>query len=142
MGEIGDTLRESRIGAGVDVQQVEDATKIRAKYLRALENEEFDLLPGPAYVKSFLRTYSNHLGVDGRHLVDVYRAEYEPSDPLDQPIFPTHQDRVDRTGPRWGRIALVIVVIAAVALLAIGLLTGGDAVVAIAADAVMTNGGR
>ncbi len=126
MGEIGDTLRERRIGEKIDVQQVEDATKIRAKYLRALENEEFDLLPGPAYVKSFLRTYADHLGLDGRHLVDVYRREHERSDPHDQPIFAGRAGRAGG-GPRWIRIAVAIVVLVVVAIIVVGLLTGDDA---------------
>jgi cytoskeletal protein RodZ len=118
MGEIGETLRERRIAEKIDVQQVEDATKIRAKYLRALENEEFDLLPGPAYVKSFLRTYADHLGVDGRHLVDVYRRDFERDEPLDQPIFAARGGGSAGDGPRWVRIAAVIgaIVIVAIAL--------------------------
>jgi cytoskeletal protein RodZ len=126
MGEIGDTLRERRIGEKIDVQQVEDATKIRAKYLRALENEEFDLLPGPAYVKSFLRTYADHLGLDGRHLVDVYRRDYEQVDPHDQPIFAGRGGRAGG-GPRWARIALAVVVLIVVVIIVVGLLSGGDA---------------
>lgn len=74
MGEIGDTLRERRMALKIDVHEVEEATKIRAKYLRALENEEFNLLPGTAYVRSFLRTYSDYLGLDTRALLDRYRA--------------------------------------------------------------------
>lgn len=130
MGEIGDTLREQRISAKIDVQQIEESTKIRAKYLRALENEEFDLLPGPAYVKSFLRTYADTLGLDGRHLVDVYRHDYEPREESDLSIFPGRTpigaDGV-RSGPRWGRVLLVLVVLALVALLAIGLLSSDSA---------------
>ena len=57
MAEIGATLREARMRARIDISEVEAGTKIRAKYLRALENEEWDLLPGPVYVKSFLKTY-------------------------------------------------------------------------------------
>ena len=50
-------------------------TKIRAKYLRALENEEFGMLPGPTFVKTFLRTYAEMLGLDPHVLVEEYRAE-------------------------------------------------------------------
>lgn len=125
MGEIGDTLRERRIGEKIDVQQVEDATKIRAKYLRALENEEFDLLPGPAYVKSFLRTYADHLGLDGRHLVDVYRREFERHDPHDQPIFAPRGGA--GPGPRWLRIALGVLVLVAVVVFVAFVLLGDDA---------------
>ena len=55
MADIGTTLREARIRARIDISEVEARTKIRAKYLRAIENEEWDLLPGPVYVKSFLQ---------------------------------------------------------------------------------------
>lgn len=74
MGQIGETLRERRMALKIDVHEVEEATKIRAKYLRALENEEYNLLPGSAYVKSFLRTYADYLELDSRALVDQYRS--------------------------------------------------------------------
>jgi len=75
--------------AGIDVSQVEAATKIRAKYLRAIENEEWDLLPGPTFVKSFLRTYADFLGIDGRMLVEEYKLRYEsPRDVELRPIGP------------------------------------------------------
>jgi cytoskeleton protein RodZ len=77
MPEIGDQLRETRMRNRIDISEVEAATKIRAKYLRALENEEWDLLPGPTFVKTFLRTYADYLGLDARNLVEEYRARYE-----------------------------------------------------------------
>jgi cytoskeleton protein RodZ len=77
MPEIGETLREARMRQRIDMTEVETATKIRGKYLRALENEEWDLLPGPTFVKSFLRTYAEYLGLDPRLLVEEYRQRYE-----------------------------------------------------------------
>src|SRR3954451_16127483 len=77
MPEIGETLRETRMRRRIDMTEVEAATKIRAKYLRALENEEWDLLPGPTFVKTFLRTYAEYLGLDARSLVEEYRQRYE-----------------------------------------------------------------
>jgi len=61
------------MGAKIDINEVERRTKIRAKYLRAMENEEWDLLPGEVYVKSFLRTYAQALGLDGKTLSDPYK---------------------------------------------------------------------
>ncbi len=77
MPDIGATLREARMRARIDVSEVEAQTKIRAKYLRALENEEWDLLPGPTYVKSFLRTYAEALDLDAKLLVDEYKLRHE-----------------------------------------------------------------
>ena len=78
MANIGATLRETRSRARIEIAEMESRTKIRAKYLRALENEEWEMLPGPTYVKSFLRTYGDALGLDGRSLVADYKAEHEP----------------------------------------------------------------
>src|SRR5215216_6825750 len=75
---IGDRLREARMRQKIDIADVEAATKIRAKYLRALENEEFGLLPGPTFTKTFLRTYADYLGLDAQLLVEEYRVEHEP----------------------------------------------------------------
>jgi cytoskeleton protein RodZ len=77
MADIGETLRETRVRRRIDIAEVEAATKIRAKYLRALENEEWDLLPGPTFVKTFLRTYAEYLELDARLLVEEYRHRYE-----------------------------------------------------------------
>ena len=79
---IGSTLRETRIRRKIDLSEVEAATKIRARYLRAIENEEWEVLPGGAYVRAFIRTYANYLGLDGERLVDgVQRASARAGGP-------------------------------------------------------------
>jgi cytoskeleton protein RodZ len=94
MPEIGATLREARMRARIDVSEIEAQTKIRAKYLRALENEEWGLLPGPTFVKSFLRTYADALDLDGKALVEEYRLQHEhPSEAMLEPIVSTPQSR-------------------------------------------------
>jgi cytoskeletal protein RodZ len=74
--EIGNSLREARMRRGVDFAQAEVATKIRGKYLRALEEEQFDLLPAQTYVKGFLRTYAEYLGLDGQLYVDEFNSRF------------------------------------------------------------------
>src|SRR5690606_24437222 len=89
MPEIGPTLREARMRARIDITEVEEATKIRAKYLRAIENEEWGLLPGSTFIKSFIREYAEFLGLDARALVEEYKLRYEhPSDIELRPISP------------------------------------------------------
>ncbi len=105
MADIGTTLREARIRARIDISEVEARTKIRAKYLRAIENEEWDLLPGPVYVKSFLRTYGDFLGVDSRSLVDEYKRRYErPADQDMRPITPLGRERERRSAGGRGSV--------------------------------------
>src|SRR3954451_1786024 len=77
---IGETLREARMRQHLDITDVEAKTKIRAKYLRALENEDFGMLPGSTFVKSFLRTYAEFLGLDPHLLVEESRARHDPRD--------------------------------------------------------------
>jgi hypothetical protein len=76
MFEIGTSLREARVRQGVDLLEAEQATKIRSKYLRALEDERFELLPAQTYVKGFLRSYAEYLGLDGQLYVDEYNSRY------------------------------------------------------------------
>jgi len=78
--EIGSTLRETRVRRKTTLQQAEDDTKIRVKYIQAMENEDFDLMPSPAYVKGFLRTYSIYLGLDANVMLDEYRSRFEPNE--------------------------------------------------------------
>jgi cytoskeleton protein RodZ len=124
MPDIGTTLREARMRQRIDISEIETETKIRAKYLRALENEEWDLLPGPTYVKSFLRTYADALGLDGKLLIEEYKLRHERlSDVELQPIAPLGQrDRRRRpraTIPRGWLVAAVVVALIA-ALWALG----------------------
>jgi cytoskeleton protein RodZ len=135
MPGIGETLREARMRQRLDIADVETRTKIRAKYLRALENEEFGMLPGPTFVKTFLRTYAEMLGLDPHVLVEEYRANYEGDDDLDlQPLGPSPVAARDRRhGPRLGpgSLALLALVAILVVLLVIGLTSddesgGGD----------------
>jgi hypothetical protein len=80
MFEIGNSLREARLRQGADLIEVEQATKIRSKYLRALEDERFELLPAQTYVKGFLRSYAEYLGLDGQLYVDEYNTRYVPDE--------------------------------------------------------------
>ena len=101
MTEIGARLREARMHAKIDINEVEVRTKIRAKYLRAIENEEWDLLPGEVYAKSFLRTYGEFLGLDTRQLVDDFRRRYEsPPDQELRPIAPLGSRERERQSAR------------------------------------------
>ncbi len=132
----------------IDVSEIEAQTKIRAKYLRALENEEWDLLPGPTFVKSFLRTYGNALGLDGRALVEEYKLHYEhPGDgiePIQQAaVSPTGRSRAraggagamrrgmrpgapPRTGPSRAYMGAVAAIGIVIVLLVYALLSGGS----------------
>ena len=92
--EIGATLRQARVGAGLDLAEVATATMIPARFLEALEQERFEQLPPGLYTRSFLREYAEFLGLDG----DVYSAEYEARFAPQEPELPAPPSR---SGPRW-----------------------------------------
>jgi hypothetical protein len=129
MPPIGDTLREARMRQKLDIADVEARTKIRAKYLRALENEEFGMLPGPTFVRTFLRTYAELLGLDPHLLVEEFRlnheagGEAEPQPLAAPPRRPARQQqrRAPVGPPGFGTLVGAFVVLVIAVLLVLGL---------------------
>jgi cytoskeleton protein RodZ len=113
--EIGNSLREARLRRELELSDAEHGTKIRGKYLRALEDERFELLPAHTYVKGFLRSYADWLGLDGQLYVDEYNSRYvigEEEAPLRPRRVPAAKRRqADRRESR-----VVMVALAAIAL--------------------------
>ena len=129
MADIGSLLRETRIRNKIDITTVEEATKIRAKYLRALENEEWVVLPGPTYVKTFLRTYAQFLGLDPHLLVDEYSARFEEPEDLEVAAFTPRRrvaERARRVGPPRRGIGVGVALLAIIAFLFVLGLTGEE----------------
>jgi Helix-turn-helix domain/RodZ C-terminal domain len=101
--EIGNSLREARLRRDLDFPEIEQGTKIRVKYLRALEDESFDQLPGPTYIKGFLRTYAEYLGLDGQLYVDEYNVRYASGEEvLERRVHSSSRGR--RPRPRQRRL--------------------------------------
>jgi cytoskeleton protein RodZ len=128
---IGSVLKQARERQGIDLNTVEERTKIRLKYLRALEDEDWDVLPNPAYARAFLRAYAELLGLDGEVLVDDYRRGVEEAasdlQSLSEPLLEGRPRMDRRRVPRLGRGPLIALGLAGVVvvLLVIGLLGGG-----------------
>jgi hypothetical protein len=115
MFDIGSSLREARLRQGLDFPELEERTKIRPKYLRALEDERFDILPAPTYIRGFLRSYADALGLDGQPFVDEYNTRFAVSEE-DAPVRSRRVpvQRRDR-GVRESRLAVLALFAIAVA---------------------------
>ncbi|HKH13208.1 MAG TPA: helix-turn-helix domain-containing protein [Solirubrobacterales bacterium] len=108
---IGETLREARLAAGIDLDQAERTIRIRIRYLDALENEDWGVLPGEAYVRGFLHTYGDYLGVDGAALVEEYDrlgVQAEAEHPMEVPFEPPRPVGGNPIWRRAGTIALAV----------------------------------
>jgi helix-turn-helix protein len=127
---VGKTLRAARLARGIELAEVEAATRIRARFLRAIEAEEWEDLPGEAYARGFIRTYAAYLGLDGNPLAEQHRREVgaerpgerllgaDPSRP--QPARPPRRRRPPSRAAALALSALLVAV-----LLVVGL-SGGE----------------
>jgi cytoskeleton protein RodZ len=130
--EIGEVLKRTRTRQGLDIRTVEERTKIRIKYLRALESESWEVLPGPAYAKGFLRTYARFLGLDADALVDEYRRQAEVAQRTPYGIADGVLERHRRpgessSGAGLGTVLGVAAVLGIVFVVVLGVTGGGDA---------------
>lgn len=116
MFEIGNSLHEARARRGVSLPSAEAATKIRAKYLKALEEEQFDALPAQTYVKGFLRTYAEFLGLEGQLYVDEYNSRFVIGDDDGRPLRPRRSNARPQTRSAGVESNVVLVTLAAIAL--------------------------
>jgi cytoskeleton protein RodZ len=135
VGVIGDSLSEARTRRGVDLEEVHAATGIRPRYLRAIEQEDWDALPEEFYARSFIRKYAQFLGVDPEPLVEEYRGQRGGADRGEAPTTPfarTTSRRAEALRRRrrrqavytWVGAAAVVVAIVVVIVL---LVSGGGA---------------
>jgi hypothetical protein len=123
---VGTILREARNRRKVELSEVEAATRIRFRYLRAIEDEEWDVLPGGFYTRGFIRTYASFLGLDGDRLVGDYRESVEPWHRSTDAAQPQPGNDGASGGPRGVLLgALVVIAVVAVAVIAIVAIPGG-----------------
>lgn len=129
MDGLGSKLREARARRKLSLEEVEEATKIRGRYLQAIEDEDWEQLPGETYTRAFIRTYAALVGLDGERLAEEQRQAQGAARPGERlprvDPKPRLVDRARRRRPsRLIAIAVSLAVVAA--LLAVGLSTGGS----------------
>ena len=127
MFEIGSSLREARERQERTFADLEQKTQIRTRYLRALEEEQFELLPAPAYMRGFLRVYADELGLDGQLYVDEFNSRYSVTEDAVSashrrarraPVQTRHSRRI-----ATGAVAIALAIIIAVSIVLIAAFT-------------------
>ncbi|MCR4440905.1 MAG: DUF4115 domain-containing protein [Peptococcaceae bacterium] len=111
MGKIGETLRLARLGKGIEMDEAEKNTKIRRKYLEAMEEEEWGIFPGMVYLKGFLKTYARFLGLDENELLKSLEETFHPEPQL-EPL----PERIELPGKPRKRMTVIVGIIAVVLL--------------------------
>lgn len=120
MFELGNNLREARQRRRIDLVIAEQDTKIRSKYLAALETEDFDILPGPVFVRGFLRTYSRYLGLDPQLFIDEYNARFGRFEELEEHASPAlGRPSLAQERDRRGRLTMRMVAVASLVAIAV-----------------------
>jgi cytoskeleton protein RodZ len=114
--DIGASLREARIKRGLSPADVHKAIRIRDRYLQALEDERWELLPGDAYVKGFLRTYADFLGLDGNLYIDEYSSRFAAHE--EPPLAPVPLPRGESGSRSVGLLRPLLAIGAIVAIVA------------------------
>jgi cytoskeleton protein RodZ len=131
--EIGKTLRDARTKRGIELSEVERVTKIRQKFLTAMEEDRWDELPAPVYAKGFLSTYGRYLGLDVEPLLDRYREAFgDPERPEHVPAGAVHTGEMRRgrgrrgAGPRTRSLVVAGLVTVVLLALVIAAVVGGS----------------
>jgi cytoskeleton protein RodZ len=113
MGSFGERLQREREMRGITLEEIADSTKIGTRSLRALEQEDFDKLPGGIFNKGFVRAYARYLGIDEEQAVTDFLAAAGESEPQLPNPSPTEKLTAYRSGSRGWAAALALVVLAA-----------------------------
>lgn len=105
MAPLGETLQRARQSKGITIEDAERVTRIPRKYLEALENENYGILPAPVYARGFLRSYAGYLGLDPQELLPFF-----PVGHVEEPkLEPLPEVRQPRTWNMNGVIAMFVV---------------------------------
>ena len=122
MTPLGETLQRARLARGVTLEEAERTTRISRRYLEALENEKFGLLPAPVYARGFLRTYARYLGLEPADLLPLFPVGY-----LDVPLLePMPKVTTPTTWPGSGLLAAGVVAVLLVVVVGLYALGGSD----------------
>jgi transcriptional regulator with XRE-family HTH domain len=108
MKDFGEYLKREREARNISLEEISSATKIQIKFLKALEEGNFEVIPGIFFIRSFLKAYSNYIGLDEREVINRFYQEVKPKESFQKTyIAPTKEKRVIP----WNKIGLIIFVV-------------------------------
>ncbi|MBW5444504.1 DUF4115 domain-containing protein [Cohnella sp. CFH 77786] len=111
MSDLGALLRKAREQRGYTLDDVQEATKIRKRYLEAIESGDYKVLPGSFYVRAFVKTYAETVGLDAEEVLRLYHKELpKPASPESAPVEPMIKKsrRSAQHNDRWGKVSVTL----------------------------------
>ncbi|MDB5052017.1 MAG: Xre family transcriptional regulator [Bacilli bacterium] len=111
MSELGQLLKKARLEKGITLDDMQETTKIRKRYLEAIEDGNYKILPGNFYVRAFIKSYSECVGLDHNEVLRLYRNVI-PASQVESNVEPAPRKRNGiKTTDRWSRRVTTIVLI-------------------------------
>jgi cytoskeletal protein RodZ len=111
LSELGQLLRKARLEKGISLEDMQETTKIRKRYLEAIEDGNYKLLPGNFYVRAFIKSYSESVGLDPNEVLRLYRNVI-PASEVETQVEPNHRKRTGiKTNDRWSKRVTTLVFI-------------------------------
>jgi cytoskeletal protein RodZ len=111
LSELGQLLKKARLEKGISLEDMQETTKIRKKYLEAIEDGNYKVLPGNFYVRAFIKSYSESVGLDPNEVLRLYRNVI-PASKAESQVEPTPRKRSGiKTNDRWSKRVTTLVFI-------------------------------
>ncbi|WP_405156331.1 RodZ domain-containing protein [Paenibacillus sp. FSL K6-0108] len=109
MSELGQQLREARLQKGMSLDDVQEMTKIRKRYLEAIEAGDYKVLPGSFYVRAFIKTYAETVGLNPDELLEGHKKDVpaEETEATMEPVIQKRSSRPVERSNRWMSVALM-----------------------------------
>ncbi|MGN7412307.1 helix-turn-helix domain-containing protein [Paenibacillus sp. SAF-068] len=109
MSELGQQLREARLQKGMSLDDVQEMTKIRKRYLEAIEAGDYKVLPGSFYVRAFIKTYAETVGLNPDELLEGHKKDVpaEETEATMEPVIQKRSNRPVERSNRWMSVALM-----------------------------------
>lgn len=120
MSDLGSLLKKARLERGISLEELQEITKIRIRYLQAIEEEDFSVLPGKFYVRAFIKSYAEAVGMDPQEVINIYQNLFPSHTEEEQPdlIRPNAKARTNRNTDNIARWASTLIVLSFLVLIA------------------------
>lgn len=121
MSDLGELLKKAREQSGLSLDDIQESTKIRKRYLEAIEAGDYKVLPGTFYVRAFVKTYAETLGLNADDVLRLYKHEI-PAAPVEttvEPMIKQPRRASQSSSDRWSKFGFTGIMLSFVIVIAV-----------------------